>query len=75
MYTFYLAFQSEEELEQLKQEENPDPTKLELKILPNGQPSYKTLYASADTEEEATARVDAYVSQTPYRDIEDRKIL
>jgi hypothetical protein len=48
---------------------------LVLTVLPDGQPSFKTLYTHAETEEEAIAKVDAYVSRTSYRNIEDKKFI
>ena len=36
---------------------------------------FKTVYAKADTEEEAFQKVDLYVKNTKYADIEDRKIV
>jgi hypothetical protein len=71
VYAFPVAFASEEELENL----NPDPSALVQTVLPNGQPSYKTFFCSAFTEEEATRIAEAYVSRTSYKDIEDGKLV
>lgn len=75
-YSFRIAYQSEEELRQLQEQGNQvDPETLVLTTLPDGQPSYKTLYASGETEDEAIRKVDAYVSKTAYREIEDGKTI
>jgi hypothetical protein len=72
-YSFRIAYQTEEQLAQEGQ--SVDPSTLVLTILPDGLPSYKTLHASGESEEEALAKVEAYVSKTPYRDIEDGKMV
>lgn len=67
-YSFRIAFQTVDEM-------TDDPNKLVLTILENGQPSYKTILAEAESEAQALEMVDAYVSTTPYQDIEDGKQL
>jgi hypothetical protein len=75
-YSFRIAYQTEEEMEHLAKEGSTvDPASLILTILPNGLPSYKTLHASGETELEALAKVEAYVKNTSYRDIEDGKMV
>ena len=71
VYAFRVAYQSEDELH----ESPSDPSELVLTTLPDGQPSYKTLISSGETENEALIKVEAYVKQTPYRDIEDGKLV
>jgi hypothetical protein len=75
VYSFRIAYSSEAELQALQEQKDFDPERLVLTVLPDGQPSYKTLYTRADTEEEAMAKVDVYVSRTPYRNIEDKKFI
>ena len=75
VYSFRIAFQSEDELNELKQQEQVNPDTLVLTTLPDGQPSFKTVFCSAFNEDEAIQRVDSYVSQTPYKDIEDGKMV
>jgi hypothetical protein len=75
VYSFRIAYTSEDELQALKEQKDFDPDKLVLTVLPDGQPSFKTLYTHAETEEEAIAKVDAYVSRTSYRNIEDKKFI
>jgi hypothetical protein len=72
-FSFRIAYQTEEQLAQEGQ--SVDPSTLVLTTLPNGLPSYKTLHAGGETENEALAKVEAYVSKTPYRDIEDGKMV
>lgn len=68
LYSFRIAFQTVDEM-------TDDPNKLVLTILENGQPSYKTILAEAETEEQALALVDAYVSTTSYNELEDGKTI
>jgi hypothetical protein len=75
VYSFRIAYTSEDELHDLQEQKDFDPDKLVLTVLLNGQPSYKTLYARAETEEEAISRVDMYVSQTSYCNIEDKRFI
>jgi len=75
VYSFRIAYTSEDELQALKEQKDFDPDKLVLTVLPDGQPSFKTLYTHAETEEEAIAKVDTYVSRTSYRNIEDKKFI
>ena len=75
VYSFRIAYSSEDELQALNEQKDFDPEKLVLTVLPDGQPSYKTLYTRAETEEEAIAKVDGYVARTPYRNIEDKKFI
>jgi hypothetical protein len=72
-YTFRIAYQSEEQLAQEGQ--SVDPSTLVLITLPNGLPSFKTLHSTGESETEALAKVEAYVSKTSYRDIEDGKLV
>jgi hypothetical protein len=55
---------------QVEESELPDVLKADQ---PTGE--FKILYAICNTEEEALKKVDAYVAQTKYADIEDRKIV
>jgi hypothetical protein len=75
VYKFRIAYFSEDELQQLKEQPDFDPEQLVLTVLPDGQPSFKTLFTRADTEEQAKEKVDDYVSRTPYRNIEDKKFI
>ena len=75
IYSFPIAYLSEDELKALESQPDFDPTSVPRSILPNGQPTYKTLYARAETEEQAKERVDAYVAITPYAEIEDKKFV
>ena len=75
VYKFRIAYSSEEELQDIKKQPDFDPEQLVLTILPDGQPSYKTLFTHADSEEQAIEKVDEYVSRTPYRNIEDKKFI
>ncbi len=52
-----------------------DPNQLVLTILENGQPSYKTILAMAESEAQALEMVDSYVSNTPYTELEDGKTI
>ena len=75
VYSFRIAFQSEEQLKQLQEQQDVDPESLLLTTLDNGLPSYKTLYTTALTEDEAIKKMDAYVSRVSYRDLPDGKII
>jgi hypothetical protein len=75
IYSFRVAYQSEEQLKSLQEGPEVDPYSLVLTILEDGQPSFKTLYAKADTEEQAFQKVDAYVKRTQYKDILNGKLL
>ena len=75
VYSFRIAFQTEEELKQLQEQPQADPESLVLYTLENGQPSYKTLYTLAATEEEAIAKMQDFVSKTSYRDLIDGKYI
>lgn len=75
VYSFRIAYKSETELKALQEQQDFDPDKLILKQMPNGQPNFKTLYTRANTEEEAIAKLDVYVSQTIYSKIEDKKFV
>lgn len=68
IYAFRIAFQTVEEM-------TDDPNQLVLTILENGQPSYKTIMAEAETEAQALEMVDRYVSTIQYNDLEDGKTL
>ena len=74
-YSFRVAYQTEEELSKLTDSTKVDPYSLEFKILPNGLPSYKTIHASGETEQDAVRKAEAYVSKTSYRDIVDGKVV
>lgn len=65
IYSFCVAFKSEEELEQIQATEQLDTTNL----------VYKTLYCSAFSEEEAMNKVDEYVKKTSYKNIVDGKFV
>jgi hypothetical protein len=75
VYKFRIAYFSEDELQALNEQPDFDPETLTLTTLPDGQPSFKTLFCRAEHEEEAKGRVDEYVSRTPYRNIEDKKFI
>ena len=75
VYSFRIAYASEDELKALQEQKDFDPDSLTRSFLPNGQPTYKTLYTHADSEEEAVRKVDAYVAITPYIDIQDKKFV
>ena len=75
VYTFRIAYQTEEEVERMKKEGAVSPQELVLTTLADGQPSFKTLHASGETEEEALLKVEAYVKNTSYRNIEDGKVV
>ena len=75
VYSFRIAYTSEDELKALQEQTDFNPNSLTLSVLPNGQPTYKTLYTRANTEAEAIEKVDGYVAITPYADIEDKKFV
>jgi len=75
IYSFRIAYKSEDELKALQEQQDFDPNSLTYSILSNGQPTYKTLYTRANSEEEAIEIVDAYVAVTPYSQIEDKKFV
>ena len=75
VYSFPIAYLSEDELKALQSQSDFDPILAIRSILPNGQPTYKTLYTRANSEEEARKKVDAYVAITPYNEIEDKKFI
>jgi len=75
LYSFRIAYKSEDEVKTLEEQQAFDPSTLILTILPDGQPSFKDLYTLAASEEEATTKMDAYVSVTPYKLIENHKII
>jgi hypothetical protein len=75
VYSFRIAYSSEEELQALQAQQNVDPNQLTLTILPDGQPSYKTLYTRAETEQEAIDKVSSYVEVTKYSEIQDKKFI
>jgi hypothetical protein len=75
VYSFRIAYASEDELKALQEQQDFDPNSLTRSILSNGQPTYKTLFTHADSEEEAIEKVDAYVAITPYAKIEDKKFV
>ena len=75
VYSFRIAYKSEDELQALQEQQDFDPNSLVLSILPNGQPTYKILYTRADSEEQAIEKVDAYVAITPYSQIQDKKFI
>ena len=68
IYSFRIAFQTVEEM-------TDDPNQLVLTVLENGQPSYKTILAEAESEAQALEMVDRYVSNTPYNELEDGKTI
>lgn len=74
-YSFRVAYKSEDEIQGMTDNVPVDPSTLVLTILPNGLPSYKTIRASGETEDEALKKAEAYVSKTPYREIEDGKLV
>ena len=75
VYSFRIAYASEDELAALQEQKDFDPNSLTLSYLPNGEPTYKTLYTHAESEEEAIAKVNGYVSVTPYSEIQDKKFI
>jgi hypothetical protein len=75
VYSFPVAYLSEDELKAIQSQPDFDPTSQPRSFLQDGQPTYKTLYTHANSEEEARAKVDAYVKITPYHEIEDKKFV
>lgn len=75
VYSFRIAFQTEEQLKQLQEQPQADPESLVLYTLENGQPSYKTLFTLAASEEEAIVKMQDFVSKTSYRDLPDGKYI
>ena len=75
VYTFRLAYFSEEQVNDLQETTAQAASDLVLTTLPDGQPSFKTLFATAFDESEATRKVEEYVSKTKYKDIENNKTL
>ena len=70
IYQFKLLLQSEDELQTLLELADPSGA-----IGRFTAPNIRTLFAKAASETEATAKVDAYVSKTLFKDIEDNKLL
>lgn len=75
VYAFRIAYQSADELAALQKQLDFNPDTLVTTILPDGQPSCKTIYVRSSTEEEAVRKADEYVRETRYNDIQDKKIL
>lgn len=74
VYTFTLALQTEDELKRTIESFDVDGNAV-LPSEPGSAPTFKTLQTIAETEEEAIAKMDAYVSVTSFKDIEDNKVV
>lgn len=75
IFSFRIAYQSEEEVAALQEKQSVDPNTLELTILPDGQPSFKTIFVPAFSVDDAISKAEEYVKNTKYRDIENNKTL
>ena len=75
VYSFRIAYASEDELQTIQEQPEFDPSNLVLTTLPNGQPSFKTLYVRANTEDDAVERMNQHVSVTPYSELKDNTFI